>query len=120
MLAASRNRALLFPVLTLIALAACSPRRPGSIPRPEPTSLQVDNRAFMDMTVYVIEGVGARRRLGLATGAATTTFTIPPSMVGNGRELTFLVDPIGSNRTAQSNRMYVTPGERVVLTIPPN
>lgn len=117
---ASRYRVLLFPILTLLALAACSPRRPGSNPRPEPTSIQVDNRAFTDMTVYVIEGVGARRRLGLATGAATTTFTIPPAMVGNGRELTFLVDPIGSDRTAQSNRMYVTPGQHVVLTIPPN
>jgi len=113
------SRALLISISALVLLAGCGPRRPGSVATPERTVIEVDNRAFTDMTVYVIEGVGARRRLGLANGASTTSFTIPASLVGNGRELTFLVDPIGSDRTALSNRIFVTPGQRVTLTIPP-
>jgi hypothetical protein len=71
------------------------------------------------MTVYVVESAGARRRLGLATGVSTTVFSIPASVVGNGRELQFIVDPIGSDRTATSNSLFVMPGERVTLVIPP-
>ena len=70
------------------------------------------------MTVYVVEG-SARRRLGLATGSSTTKMTIPASAVAGGRELQFLADPIGSDRTAISDRIYVRPGETVTLMIPP-
>ena len=34
-------------------------------------------------------------------------------------ELKFVVDPIGSSRTARTNRIYVTPGDQVRMVIPP-
>lgn len=80
--------------------------------------MEVDNRSFVDMTVYVING-GQRIRLGLAVGKSTTRLTIPLRIVRTSRELQFLADPIGSDRTATSERIYVQAGDTVTLMIPP-
>lgn len=103
-------------VLALAALACFGgkPRAPN-----EAAKVQVENQAFSDMTVYVLDAGGARRRLGTATGLTTTVLTIPQSVFGNGREVLFMIDPIGGARTARTNRIYVTPGDEVRLVIPP-
>jgi hypothetical protein len=104
------------------AFAVCAaPACFGGRPRApnEAAKVEVENRAFSDMTVYVVDLGGARRRLGTATGLSTTVLTIPQTAVGNGREVLFVVDPIGGARTAYTNRIYVTPGDEVRLVIPP-
>lgn len=114
-----RMRTQLMPLFAIVMLTACGaarPSRPGM--EQERTVLQVENRSFADMTIYVIEG-GARRRLGTATGGVTTELTIPATLIYGGRDLQFLADPIGSSRTAVSDRIFVRPGERVTLMIPP-
>lgn len=116
MLMNSRTRRSLIAVLA-VAASACFGGRPRA-PN-EATKVEVENRAFSDMTVYVVDPGGARRRLGTATGLTTTILTIPQSTVGNGREVLFVVDPIGGARTAYTNRIYVTPGDEVRLVIPP-
>lgn len=78
----------------------------------------VDNRRFVDMTVYVVNG-GERIRLGLAVGNSTTRLTIPLRIVRTSRELQFLADPIGSSRTGTSERLFVQAGDTVSLVIPP-
>lgn len=98
----------------LLACASAGSRRGEAA-----TAVEVENMAFTDMTVYVVEGAGTRRRIGFAPGATTTVMRIPASLVGFGREVQFIVDPIGQTRTAISNRMFVTPGDTVRLTIPP-
>lgn len=87
----------------------------ASAPR---TVLAVDNQGFADMTMYVVTS-GQRIRLGLAVGKTTSEFTIPASVVGSGREIQFLADPVGSSRTQVTEQMYVRSGERVSLVIPP-
>lgn len=107
--------------LALTVLAACSSgrqSRPGTS-ADERTTLQVDNRSFTDMTVYMVNG-GQRIRLGLAVGKTVTSLTIPPRVLGASRELQFLADPVGSNRTAVSDRLYVRAGDTVTLMIPPH
>lgn len=107
-------------VVTLIAAVlaiGCAGGRPG--PPAPATAVEVRNQAFADMTVYVVESTGARRRLGFAPGASTVVMRIPSTLIGMGREVHFVVDPIGSTRTAMSNRMFVSPGDTVMLTIPP-
>jgi hypothetical protein len=99
-----------------VACASGRPSRPGA--SAERTTLQVDNRSFVDMAVYAVNG-GQRVRLGLAVGKTTTTMTIPARLVGTSRELQFLADPIGSSRQAVSDRLYVRAGDRVTLMIPP-
>jgi hypothetical protein len=111
-------RNVLLLALIVLSAAGCGASRARGGAE-EPATLAVDNRAFTDMTVYLVASGGSRRRLGLATGVSTTVFTIPASIVGRGRELQFYVDPVGSDRTGTSNSLYVTPGQRVVLTIPP-
>ena len=84
----------------------------------QPTTLLVDNQAFTDMTIYVLEG-SRRVRLGMAGGHAETRFTIPKYLVRSITSLRFLADPIGSDRTPVSDEIQVNPGDQVVLRIPP-
>ena len=108
---------LLVVALVAVTASACFGGRPRA-PN-ESARVEVDNQAFADMTVYVVDAGGARRRIGTATGLTTTVLTIPQSVFGNGREVLFVVDPIGGARTARTNRIYVTPGDEVRLVIPP-
>jgi hypothetical protein len=82
------------------------------------TVVEVDNLSFTDFNIYVING-GQRVRIGFAPGLRKTGLTIPPSMVSGTRQLSFLADPLGSNRTSRSDQIYVAPGDTVTLTIPP-
>ena len=87
-----------------------------TVPRSE-TMVRVENQDFLDMNVYVIRS-GQRIRLGHVPGLTTRVLTIPPSLVGGGADLRFLVDPVGSNRTPISHEIFVQPGDVVDLIIP--
>jgi hypothetical protein len=82
------------------------------------TFVKVENQAFLDANVYVIAG-GQRQRLGTASGAGTKTFEIPRSIMFGPTQLSFLIDFIGSQRTPISEAIIVSPGDTVVLMIPP-
>jgi hypothetical protein len=112
------NRLLATAVVVGVA-AGCGRNRVRTEIDPDaPTVLLVDNQAFWDMTIYVIEG--ARRvRLGLATGHAQTKFPLPKYLVRSITSIRFMADPIGSNRTPVSDQITVTPGDEVTLRIPP-
>ena len=83
-----------------------------------PTTVRVENRNFLDMTIYVLRG-GQRIRLGLANGSSTARFTIPSRLVFGITTLQFLADPVGSSRTPISQEIRVTEGDEITLTIPP-
>ncbi len=85
----------------------------------EPTTIRVENQAFLDMNIYVWRG-GQRMRLGTASGNSTTKFKVPPSLIFGATPLRFQADPIGGNRQPISQEITVSPGDEVVLTIPPN
>jgi hypothetical protein len=103
---------------TLLGAAACTGHG-NDAPRPTPeTTVSVDNQAWLDVNVYAVSG-GQRTRLGTATAHATHVFRIPNSIVGLGRDLQFAIDPVGSRVQGTSYNLYVTPGNRVTLTVPP-
>jgi hypothetical protein len=105
--------------LSLALLAACAGRSRPADPGSESTAmLEVENRGFADMVIYVVSG-SQRLRLGLATGNSTKSFTLPSSLVRGAGPLRFLADPIGGSRTPVSEDMVVQPGDIVTLTIPP-
>lgn len=106
-------------LLVAIAAAACARRGPVADVDPEaPTTVLVDNQAFPDMTIFVYEG--ARRvRLGIAGGHSQTRFTIPKYLVRSLTTLQFQADPIGGSVTPFSDRIQVSPGDELVLRIPP-
>lgn len=103
--------------LTLLA-AACGPRHTEGGAMDAPALVEVDNRAFLDATVYVLRG-GQRIRLGTATGSSRTTFTLPRGLVSGATRLSFLMDFVGSSRSPVSEEITVLPGDTVMLLIPP-
>ncbi len=119
------NSRLVLPILALLLAApACTtPEQPGGNPRAqaEIAQVRVENQAWLDMNIFVTDtGNGARTRLGLVTGTSSSTLRIPQSVVGMGRALRFVADPVGSGRTASSFEFFVRPGQQVTITIPPN
>lgn len=109
-------------VLPLLLLLACAGRGSGDdAPGPDsgPATLEVDNRNFLDMTVYVVDG-GVRQRLGVARGNATTSLTIPERLIrGGASPIRFLCDPIGGQGLPVTEEIMVQPGDTVELMIPP-
>ncbi|HEX6750378.1 MAG TPA: hypothetical protein VF092_24000 [Longimicrobium sp.] len=105
--------------LAALGAAACVGKG-NNAPAPRAaTYVRVENQAWLDVDVFALYG-GTRRRLGMVNGNSTTTLRIPDSVVGIGRALAFLVDPVGSSRTGTTiSEIYVTPGQEVSLTIPP-
>ncbi|HYU51811.1 MAG TPA: hypothetical protein VEK37_02655 [Gemmatimonadaceae bacterium] len=107
--------------LLFLGIAACSGFSRGSASSDQnaPTTLQVENQGFLDMTVYAIHN-SQRVRLGSATGNSKTNLTIPSNLVFGLTPLRFIADPIGGNRASVSQEITVAPGDTVVMTIPPN
>jgi hypothetical protein len=104
----------------IMPLAGCSkPQEDEEFPSPEDarTIVSVDNRGFLDMTIYVIDGT-QRVRLGVANGNRVTDLTIPQQLVRGATHLQFLCDPIGGNRAPVSDEITVEPGDTVTLVIP--
>lgn len=112
-----KSRLIVFAFLCL-GVAACRTLSNASGNQNEPTMVEVQNQSFLDMTVYA-ERNSQRVRLGLATGNAKTRFVIPPGIVTGITTLRFIADPIGSSRASVSQEISVTPGDTVVMTIPP-
>jgi hypothetical protein len=106
--------------LFFVAVAACSsiPPGSGSADQNQRTAVQVDNRAFYDMTVYAARSA-QRVRLGIATGNSTTVLSVPPGLVSGLTPLRFIADPIGGTRPSVSQEITVAPGDTVVMMIPP-
>jgi hypothetical protein len=84
-----------------------------------PTYVKVENRAYLDMTIYVYRS-SQRIRLGVANGNNTTKMLIPPNLMFGSTPLRFQADPIGANRQPISQEISVSPGDEVQLIIPPS
>ena len=110
----------IFAGLLLGVAPACSTlkQQPDVANQTGPTILEVDNRGFVDMTIYVVRN-SQRIRLGSATGNQKTQLVIPANVVTGISTLRFIADPIGSNRNSVSEEISVVPGDRIGLLIPP-
>ena len=86
----------------------------------ERTVLKVENQGFPDMNVYVVPEGGSRVRLGTVTGHSDGFFTLPEYLVRSTRQLSFQALPIATPRGPVSQSIVVTPGDTVVLMIPPS
>ena len=104
----------------IMLAAACSGNKKEDVAAEpiEPTHLRVDNRAYLDMTIYVYRS-SQRVRLGVATGSSTTRMTIPANLIFGSTPLRFQADPIGANRQPISQEITVSAGDEVTLIIPP-
>jgi hypothetical protein len=107
-----------FALAAGLTLPGCSKTPPGPVDPATPAMVEVENQAFNDMNVYVLRG-SQRVRLGTVPGNSKAVFEIPRSMVNQGIPIRFQADPIGGNRMPFSEEITVSPGETVVLRIPP-
>ncbi|HET6764911.1 MAG TPA: hypothetical protein VFH27_14600 [Longimicrobiaceae bacterium] len=110
-------------LLVLLATACAGNRRSDtSSPSAEPaavrTTVRVENQGWSQAVIYVMH-LSQRVRLGEVDAHGSRTFTVPEDVVGAGRSVTFLADPIGSNRTARSFELQLVRGDELRLTIPP-
>ncbi|MDQ3696433.1 MAG: hypothetical protein M3373_00190 [Gemmatimonadota bacterium] len=111
-------RRIVLLLLTAALMACAGTPPPDTDPRTARTTVRVENRAFNDMTIYVLRGA-ERVRLGIATGHATTVLEIPRGIVTTAMGLRFLANPIGATGTPISDDITVRPGDEVTLMIPP-
>ena len=109
--------ALLLAVCVL-GTACASKQNTGSLDKPLPTTVVVDNLGILDMTIYVLRG-SQRVRLGTAGGLAKTRLTIPAGIVAGSLTLRFLADPIGGSRSPVSEEITIHEGDELSLRIPP-
>lgn len=86
---------------------------------PVRTVLKVENQGFPDMNVFVWPEASGRVRLGTVTGTSNAYFTLPDYLVRGTREMRFQALPIATPRGEVSQSIMVTPGDTIVLTIPP-
>jgi hypothetical protein len=107
---------LLASALVLACHPAAQARDTSPSPVRGPTTVEVENRGFPDMTVYVLDGA-RRERLGLASGHSTTSFIIPDRLVRAGSTLKFICDPIGDRALPVTEEILVQPGDVVSLII---
>ena len=111
------QKSLLLAVIVLL-VSACGGKRKGGeqqIPM-APASLQVENRNWLDVTIYVLHD-GQRSRLGSATAAKTTDFTLHPALLGQLGTIQLIADPVGAPNGITSPTIVVRPGARVVWTL---
>jgi hypothetical protein len=81
-----------------------------------PVTIVVENRNFLDVTVYAVLGSG-RVRLGQVTGSSSATFDVPLRRISASGDVRFNVDPIGSNRTWTSDALHLYAGQEVELIV---
>jgi hypothetical protein len=101
----------------LLLTSACWHRhKPASVPSsgaPEgEIALRVTNHNYLDVTVYVLHD-GQRTRVGTVTGSSTQLFLLPMRLLGQGREIQLLGDPIGSPAFARTETLIVQPGQYI-------
>lgn len=111
------KRLWLLPALALLAAGCAGRNKPDKQELPVvPASLVVENHNWLDVTIYVVHD-GQRSRLGSATAAKTTNFTIRPSELGQMGAIQLIGDPVGSSEGIASPRVVVKPGNRLVWTL---
>jgi hypothetical protein len=103
--------------VTLGAGCAHSSRMPEEAP--VRTVLKVENQGFPDMNIFVVPEGSNRVRLGTVTGNSNGYFTLPGYLLRGIKELRFQALPIATPRGPVSQSIVVTPGDTVVLMIPP-
>lgn len=82
------------------------------------TTLVVENQSTLQVTIYVRRDA-QRQRMGDASALSTTRLRIPDNLIFGPTSLRFEVDPLGSRQSPISQEITVSPGEEVVLVVPP-
>ncbi len=109
--------------LLFFFILSCSGGASNPAPSPEsgdqPRAV-IENRASLDMDIYVIRSDGASHRLGFVPGGETATFALLPTVIAGSTSITFGARPVRrSGHTVRSEPFGVRTGEEITWSIPP-
>lgn len=115
-------RHLMLGIATACAFAGAACYRNTRSYSPNATTvLQVQNQSFDDMNIYVLPEGGTQVRLGTALGKKDSYFDLPGWVLqGTTRSLRFVARPIATQHGPVSDQISATPGDTLVLIIPPS
>ena len=86
---------------------------------PEGIKVVVDNNAYSDMHVYVVQS-GTRWSLGLVTGLSKRSFMLPRIVAESERDVQLVAEPIGSRAYYLTDVFFLYPGKQLNLTLQNN
>jgi hypothetical protein len=108
------------PALLLFLTLACAGRNTGSAEPNDQTRARIENRASLDMDIYVRRNDGRVSRLGLAPGGETTSFALPPTLTAGAAWVRFEARPVRhSGEPVVSEPFPVKMGDEISWSVPP-
>lgn len=108
------------PTLLFIIFAACHSGRAGNAEPVEQTRARIENRASLDMDIFVRRNDGRAIRLGFAPGNETTRFALPPSLTAGAVWVRFEARPLqGTGEPELSEPFPIKMGDEISWSIPP-
>jgi hypothetical protein len=110
-------------LLCFLTLSCNSGGASNPAPSPEPGDqprARIENRASIDMDIYVVRGDGQNHRLGFVPGGETATFALPAAVTAGATSITFEARPVRrSGQPVTSEPFGVHSGEEIAWSIPP-
>jgi hypothetical protein len=103
-------------LLIVLLLSACGSTK-GQADGQDDTTVQVINRNWLSMEIYVV-GQSQRVQLGRVGTGDSKQFTIPAHLLSGATPLRFVMESSGPQRDVLSEEFVVAPGEEVILVIP--
>jgi hypothetical protein len=108
------------PALLLLLIVACVGGHTGSAEPDDQTRAKIENRASLDMDIYVRRNDGRVSRLGLAPAGETTSFALTPTLTAGAAWVRFEARPVRqSGEPVVSEPFPVRMGEEISWSIPP-
>ena len=106
--------------LLLLLTAACRGGGPGSPEPSEQTRARIENRASLDMDIFVRRNDGRVSRLGFAPGSETTSFALPASITAGAAWIRFEARPVrASGEPTVSEPFPIKMGDEISWSVPP-
>jgi hypothetical protein len=79
-------------------------------------ALNVTSHYYLDVVIYALHD-GVSTRVGTVTGSSSAVFYLPERLLGQGREIQLLGDPIGSTDFARTEIIIVLVGQYIQWTL---
>ena len=112
---------LLLAALVTFAVTGCGGQRAEAGLTPEDTAVvRIENDNITSMRIWIVRvPIGGKYSLGVARGSDITTFKVPRTLITGVNEVTFEISPQGGGRSAFTQSVTISPGDEIVLRIPP-
>ena len=117
-------RLLRLPFLLLVFAISCSSGNTTTTPAPEPQTddqarVRIENRASVDMDIYLVRSDGQATRLGFVAGGETSTFALPAALTAGANSISFQARPVRRSGEPVTSEPFGVGGGEISWSIPP-